>query len=73
MYCIVLYCIVLYCIVLYYKLIVILSRQYHIILPLVGRKYIPYWRSREATKPIQRIYFLQAPQYNVVLTAQNRN
>ena len=56
-----------------YKLIAILSRQYHIILRLVGRKYIPYWRSREATKPIRRIYFLPTPQYNVVLTAQNRN
>ena len=33
----------------------------------------PYWRSREATKPIGRIYFLPTLQYNVVLTAQNRN
>ena len=57
----------------YYKLIAILSRQYHIILWLVGRKYILYWQSREATKPIRRIYFLPTPQYNVVLTAQNRN
>ena len=31
---------------IFYKLIAILSRQYHIILRLVGRKYVPYWRSR---------------------------
>ena len=32
---------------LLYKPIAILSRQYHIILRLVGKKYIPFWRSRD--------------------------
>ena len=57
------------------KLIVILRRQYHIILTALGENnHIPYWAPSLRDSTQYGIYFLPTScQYNVVLPSQNRN